>query len=304
MEIENILPDYQFLTPIKEQLDFMVDVNNNVSVFIATMYESLIRSKDVLDEAETAVVSMLRQVIVYQDSITPLIAFGKVDVIELVIRTNLELMVQILFMTESDLNVKGLLYHYYSNAKEHNMINKYINSSDANNNIQKLGLDLNEMSIEKIKIFNDRFALLSSIIDPNAPANSQILDRIPNFKANKSWFYMYDTGLTTIEKLFHHIDWHNLYEGPYRFMSIRVHSSNVMSGRLSVKDENNFAFLDARFPFNIFEKVHSHLLLTSKFLLQFTQTYYTDYFETFQIWYTSYFHIHLNRISNLKFENT
>lgn len=49
--------------------------------------------------------------------------------------------------------------------------------------------------------------------------------------------------------------------------------------------------------------IKEHLLLTSKFLLQFTQTYYTDYFETFQNWYTSYFQIHLNRISNLKFEN-
>lgn len=304
MEIENILPDYQFLTPIKEHLDYMVDVNNNVSVFIATMYESFVRSKHGLNDAEAAITSLLRQIIVYQDSMTPLIAFGKSDVIELVIRTNLELIVQLLFMTNNDHIIKGLLYHYHSCAKEHNTINKYINSLDANTNLQKLGLDHNQISNENVQALNKKFAQLTSIIDPNAPANTLIADRIPNFKANKPWFYMYETKLATIETLFHHVDWHNLYEGPYRFMSSRIHSSNVMSGRLSIKDDDNIAFLDARFPFEIFSKVYSHLLLTSKFLLQFTQTYYTDYFETFQIWYTSYFHFHLNRISNLKFENS
>ncbi len=304
MEIENILPDYQFLTPIKEHLDYMVDVNNNVSVFIARMYESLVRSKDEMNDSETAIVSLLRQILVYQDSMTPLIAFGKSDVIELVTRTNLELIVQLLFMTKNDHIIKGLLYHYHSCAKEHNTINKYINSPDANSNLQKLGLDHNQISNENVQALNKKFAQLTSIIDPNAPANSLIADRIPNFKANKPWFYMYETKLSTIETLFHHVDWHNLYEGSYRFMSSRIHSSNVMSGRLSIKDDNNFAFLDARFPFDIFALVHSHFIITSKFLLEFTQSYYTGYFETLQKWYTTYMHIHLKEISNIKFENT
>jgi hypothetical protein len=86
------------------------------------MYESLVRSKDGMNDSETAIVSLLRQILVYQDSMTPLIAFGKSDVIELVIRTNKQLMVQLLFMTENDHILKGLLYHYHSCAKEHNTI--------------------------------------------------------------------------------------------------------------------------------------------------------------------------------------
>lgn len=287
MSIENILPDYSFLNPAKEEFDFMVNLNHKMTIFITELYLNAISIDKNSNDSDVAVNCMLRQILVFQDSVTPLIRYGKSDAIEVLLRVNLELIVQLLFMVDSDKHIKGKLYLYHGAAKEKAFIDKILSETSSVEELKKLGIE--KIDALKLEEFKSKHQFLSKTIDPNASENKDIIKYINNIRLPNHWYTLYDPKLKTVESMFNHMGVQRYYENFYRSLSKKIHSSNVISGRIEIYNHDNCAYLDVRFPFKITNHLELHLTLMNKFILDFCTHTKKDYFEIYQKWYIEQF---------------
>lgn len=300
MEKANLLPNYDFLKPIKSELEFMVGFNHVVTEYLSGMFVSLVRSKNVVEDSDLSIHMMVRQIITLQDSISPLIQHGKSDAIKLIIRANLELILQLLFMVQNDSKIRSLCYLYSTEYKELIQLKNYFSDS---NDAEMARDKLSGKKIDEILLINFKNQIKDKEDLFKTELFKPIEQLILNFHHSKPWYFIVDNSIQSIETLSRKLGMHfHYYDGFYRILSKTTHSSDVKAGKFNVSDGNIF-YYDVRFPFDLVENVKLNLLIISKFIQDFTKSYMNNDFENYKNWYEENFLIQLQILEKIKITN-
>lgn len=300
ININTILPDYSFLNPVEKELNLIVMVNDKMTLFIANMYLNSFLEKKILEEHDVVIIFFLRQIVAYQDTLTPLIKYGKSDGIEVVKRTILELMVQLLFIVKAEKEVKAKLYNYFNARSKENYLKSILVNKNDIKYLKSIGISFNKLTEDRVKIIEAEILELEKLFcDINYMES--ITDYTKNFNKFKSWYYLYDTKYTSLKQLFIEMEWEDIYNVFYNHLSKRTHGTNVSEKKFGFSGMSNIEFYDVRYPIEMSNTVYHYMSLANKFIEQFNIFTDPKKHKAHMAWYQSELLPLLKQLKNIKF---
>jgi len=197
---------------------------------------------------------LTRHIVELVDSISILVKKSSIDPCKIILRSALETMLYIIFITKEKCEdrSKAYLVTYIKNKK-----NEYLKF--------KRGTQLHKDFRNKIKndqLISEGFNPFSQILDDQLQKKIENLDRLiskPIFSETKTeynrtkkkynkkppWYLLYN-GAESIEKLAEILNYRYLYEVAYRRWSSTVHASDVITGKVAKSDQGKGSFYQIR----------------------------------------------------------
>ena len=239
--------DYQpLLNSISSTLEEIVNYGTQVVHWVGT------NPKYKKPDVDVTLVLLSRHILEIADSISILIKQSSIDPCKILLRSALETMIYIKFITaeRGEERSKAYLVCYMKNKK-----NEYLR--------YRTGTILNKQF--KKEIVNDMF--IADGLNPFSDNLDTLLDeklinldrwteynrvRKKNNNQKPPWYLLYG-GAKNIEKLSDLLKYKFLYEVVYRKWSDSVHASDVITGRISRTNEEKASFYQIRLGTEIIE---------------------------------------------------
>ncbi|MGB0880062.1 MAG: DUF5677 domain-containing protein [Polaribacter sp.] len=243
-EIKGLL-SREILPELKPILDFFSESIDNAVNFGTNLLKWDIDKKLIGDE-HIAPIMFLRNILEIADGISILVKSSSIDTCYPLQRSLTENVLGLKYLLESEETFKNrsLSYIVWLTQKDLKLCEKFDSTTQNGKQLQK--------EISKDKLVGDKYILKSNKhyealktisngllkLTQYQPINKEYL-RTSKKTKNPNWYSLF-SGPRNIESLAKHLELHATYEINYRYLSGKVHATDIIKKKI-VQDKNNMA---------------------------------------------------------------